>query len=437
MLKEKSRIIKKNTISKISLSNIIFEQDEGGGGDGGGDTGSHGGTTSSSDYGGYYDTYGYGGGGGGGITPKQWYDTFVAPVKNLLDILGYATEKTSLAGYFFGKKILVNIPRLLNPATPLIFDEIADEEKAAYLRLDKRYASALDELNKNFNNRDLKAFAFLYSPYTFITRQLITKTPVLAYRLLNTFSGNKLSDFISTVRNEYRSLPSQQRRRSRVAELVKYHEREDRKAAERISGKSSGSRSRSDYDDDSLYESANIFEVASKEVSEETENEAFFSAMPELFLSTINNIIVPYMEPALTNMQKIGKEALENIIGRTEKKLDTIEKILDSETIESYARAAGLNKSKINSFIDKTVDEMFEKIKDDNSDKEMSISEKTMIRDQIENQIFSTAITQLKSQYRSQLLSLREQFDVDFPPSDFSLEIERIRQRIDNLLNKI
>ncbi len=433
MLKEKSKIIKKNTISKISLSNIIFEQD--GDGDGGGDSGAYGSSISSSDYGGYYDTYGYGGGGGGGITPQHWYNTFIAPVKNVLDILGYATEKSALAGYFFGKKILLNIPRLFSPIKPLIFNEIADEEKAAYLRLDKRYASALDELNKNFNNRDLKAVAFLYSPWTFLTRQFITKTPVLAYRTLNVLSGNKLSDFVSTVRNEYNALPSQQRRRARVAQLVKYHEKEDREAAERISGSSSGSRRRRDYDD-AINESINISEKVPNEISEEAENEVFFLAMPELFLNSIDNIIVPYMEPALRKMHETGKEALENITKNTEKKLDKMERILNSETLENYIRAAGINKSRIDTFVDKTIDEMFKKLKDDKDDKEITKSEKAMLKDQVEDQIFSTIKAQLKIKYRSQLLSLKNQFDIDFPSSAFSLEIERILQRIDNLLNK-
>ncbi|NBP16131.1 hypothetical protein EBU95_17395, partial [bacterium] len=65
MSKEKLKIAQKNTTSKPSLSNIIFEQE--GEGDSGGDSGAYG-SVISSDHNSYYDThgYGYGGGGGGG-----------------------------------------------------------------------------------------------------------------------------------------------------------------------------------------------------------------------------------------------------------------------------------------------------------------------------------------------------------------------------------
>jgi hypothetical protein len=198
--------------SKISLAEILFEDD------GGGDYGSEINTGISA---GMY------GGGGGGV--KAFNSTFVQPFLDIFRTGQYAVERSGKAVQSFAAKILVNFPRVFMPSRPLIFKEMRDEEKAAYARMDKRYAEVLERNNAALGNKDIKAILFLLNPSAYLGVSLLQKSPKIAFETLNTLSGNTLQDLISDIKIAYNSLPEVQRRNLRVQKFIDRYRHDDEK----------------------------------------------------------------------------------------------------------------------------------------------------------------------------------------------------------------
>ncbi len=389
---------KRNIISEISLAKILFEEE------GGGDY------STPSDIGSFYSGTGDGGyGGGGGGSVGEFYKTFVAPFGTLFGALGYSTEKIANAAYYFTKKILVNIPRLFNPVTPLIFDDIKDEEKASYKRLDQRYAAVLKEVNQQLKNTDIKALAFLYAPQSILAGTFITKTPKVAYKVLNVLTGNKVNDLITNVKNAYYSIPRQQRSKERIEQLVRFYSESDRSTNEKL---------------DEQY----IFEKATKPLG----NDTFLATFYGFFKKPIENMA----EPALQQIQAVGKESVETLISKIKTKLGEVEVALKKTNPKDFAEAAGvkdINSLKTN--IEKAVNDTL--AKQNQTKKSDENVEKT--KDQILAQINQQVLGQLKQSYinsiKTDLSNSRsklQQLSVSVP--DYKQQIEEILKEIDNLL---
>lgn len=420
---------RKNTTSRISLVKILFEED-GGGSD----------YSTPSDVGDLRMNYGGSGYGSsyGGVS--DFKKTFIDPFKTLFQAFGYGTEKISNAVFYFTKKILANIPRLFNPATPLIFDDIKDEEKAAYQRLDARYADMLKQVQENVNNKDLKAIAFLLYPKQILSAAFVVKAPKIAYKTINTLSGNKLSDLVSRVKQEYNSLPSQQRSKQRVAALVNKYKQEDAKEAER---KKTGKSSIPDSPSGSYgygYGYDNYDYITEKK---QLSNQELFSLYPDIFTSAIESS--PELQNAMDQIEQSGEEAMRNILDATKEKVSTLEQVINSTDVEKYAKAVGLSSQVINNLIEKNINETLRKLETESrkSDKpvvELPQEEKEQIKEEVKKQILDQLLLQAKENYAKPLKAAQQQLNLflsnTIPQEDLRKESQELLGRINNLLRK-
>jgi len=209
-MQKKNQKIKNAKENKIKLFEFIFEEY-------GDDTGG----------GGYSDFSAYGSIGGGGV--DIFKKTFVDPFFDIFRSGQYAVEKATGSIFYFAKKLLVNFPRLFSPSKPLIFNEIRDQEKAAFQRMDKRYAEVLQRNSEALENKDFKLILFLLNPKAALSFKLIQKSPKAAFNILNTFSGNKLQDLVSDIKSAYYAIPAVQRRNLRVQKYIEKYKYDDEK----------------------------------------------------------------------------------------------------------------------------------------------------------------------------------------------------------------
>ncbi len=364
------------------MAKILFEDDGGGGGDyaTGGDPG-----ISSMGMSG-----GYGGGGYGSV--GDFYKTFVEPFKTVIGAFGYGTEKIVKSLYFFAKKILLNIPRLFNPLTPLIFDDIRDEEKAAYASLDQRYAEILKSINEGMQNRDLKAIAFMLYPSQVLGAKLLQKGPGFAYNTANALTGGALA----RIKQVYDSLPAQERSRQRVAELIRQEQEAARSASDMAS-------SRRGY---SLEEVVRI--LTEQQQAEQPQQED-----PGKFFKMIMDINPQFIQDALTSFsaatQAAGNQAINEIISKAEKNIEKIKKVAKSKNLDEFCEASGLDKNIILQEIEtqtenalKTeIEKAIKKAKKDEKKepptpqkiKDLEEELKPIIKEQIKNQVFNALKT--------------------------------------------
>lgn len=327
-----------------------------------------------------------GGGGGGYGGVGDFYNTFVAPVKNVLSAFGYGTEKIIKSFYYFAKKILVNIPRLFNPLTPLIFDDIRDEEKAAYASLDQRYSETLKYLNEQLKNNDLKAVAFMLYPSQVLGAKLLQKGPKMGYNLVNTVTGGALA----RIKQAYDSLPAQERSRQRVAELI----RQEQDASRSSSGRASSGRGYS------------LDEIVIRLTENQTEPEI---SSPAEFLKIVNNVNPEFISNAINEFSQAinpaGEEAINGIIKKVKGRVGEItSKVKATKNLDEFCEATNLNKNEIlvevktqlEKELKTKIDEIEKKAKDEKKEpltpqqkKELEEKLRPTISQQIENQIFN------------------------------------------------
>lgn len=412
---------RKNTTSRISLARILFEDE------GGGDYATGSGSDNSSGLEGY--TGGYGGGGGGGGESSGLKKAFIDPFKTLFGALGYSIEKVVNASYYFAKKILVNIPRLFNPVTPLIFDDIRDEEKAAYGRLDKRYAEVLKQVNENLKNNDIKAFAFLLAPQQVLTAAFVATSPKIAWKTANVLTGNKLNDLVTTVKNAYYSTPGEQRSQERIQQLIRQYE------------ENSGRTGRQPLEENR----------AQRAKQGQVTSEEFFAKFFPLFQEYVNR----ETQPAIESIQNIGEESIKELFNKINAKAIAVEAALAKKTPEEFASAVGTDintlKSQIDKAIDDTINAKGKKPKGDQQQTPAQNPEKTKeevakqeeTRKKVAAQINAMVLGQLKSNYinkiRDDLIKSENTLTVlkNIVPKELTGEIVRIIANIDRLLNNI
>lgn len=410
---------------------FIYEEEGGGDGSDGGSESPYSSNYSGGFHGSYGDLgyYGYHGGGGGGgshASVKEFYEGLVVPVKELLRmVFGYGVERISNTIYYAAKKIIVNIPRMFNPATPLIFDDIKDEEKAAYERIDNRYADTLKEVNSWAKNKDLKAITFMLYPTQIISGLFVKNAPKLAYKTANVLSGNKIQDFVSRVKEAYYKLPSQQRSRRRIAELIKRYEEEDRKAALKIYGKSSiaGKNQYSSYDYDYLEEEKSL----DKKI---LSNANFYPIALELFPEVFQEILKEPFE----EIKNSGEIALENIVNTAKANVIRIKKVMKSKDLNEFSSATGINKLEIiKSIEDSTENVLTTKVKEFSR---MEDDKKEELKEIISTQIYNQTFNLLKKDYLSKQnlysikLELQPLIDDPFIPKYIKQEVEDLLREI-------
>ncbi len=430
----------KNTKSKMLLNRVIFEQDggDGGGSDVGGSSGGDssininysGGHPDSSSHGYGYYGYGYGHGGGGYGSVKDFYEGLVEPVKDLLSLVfGFGVERISNSIYYAAKKVVLNIPRLFNPATPLIFDDIRDEEKAAYHRIDVRYADTLKEISGWTKNRDLKAIAFMLNPSVMLSAKFIKGAPKAAYRTANVLSGNKIDDFVTRVKESYYALPSQQRSRRRIAELIRKYDSEDKKAAARIRGEEPALSSRIPsggyYDYDYLEEEK---KASSKE--ELPSNVMFYQTALALFPEVFEEILKEPFE----EIKDSGEEAIKNIVKSAKNNIEKIKKVMRTKNLKEFSLATGINELDIiKSIEDSTENILKTKVKDlSKVDDDKKEELKEIISKQIYNQVFNS----LKQDYLSiqNIKSIKSELEPLLTDDEIP---EEIKKEVKDLLRQI
>lgn len=421
----------KNTTSRSSLAKILFEED---GGDGG-----------AYEAGGEVSFSGMRHGGGSGSV-QMFHKAFIEPFHTLLQAIGYSVEKTANAAYYFAKKIIVNIPRLFNPATPLIFDDIRDEEKAAYQRLDKRYADTLQKIQENFNNKDLKAIAFMLYPSQMLSLTLLKKAPEVSYRTLNTLSGNKISDFVENVKQAYYSLPAQRRSRERIAALVRRYEEADRREAERkkfrttnIADAPSGY-SGYGYDYNYSGTSADDYMLEEKKINVSKErtltNEEFLPIAFEMFPERFKK----FLEPAFEKIKTTGQEAMENIIEKTEENLKAIDAVIASKDAQSYSVATGVDVNKILKLVDDNMKRALKEMPDVEKlepEKRQELEKAIeMSKKEIEKQTFEALKKDYLENQKTYLESVKVQFEDLLKtqlPMDLKNKVEEILRKVNKL----
>lgn len=416
----------KNTTSRISLVKILFENE-------GGDY------SAEQNIGSLYDSSAGMGGGGGNVS--EFYETFVTPFVNLVKAFGYGIEKSIRAGYFFAKKILVNFPRLFNPLTPLIFDDIAAEEKASYIGLDERYSETLKYIKTQLQNNDLKAVAFMMYPSQVLGAKLMQKGPKFAYGAINGLSGGVLE----RVRDAYNSLPAQQRQQETIRILVQ-QAREGRMSDSEAygGGRSYGSRiyeasvrqtkkqlKRSAIpqqpaaqqpaggqaaDKKQQLTDVDFFNLLLKNAPQElnailSDTEKAIRPKGELAFKNIANKIVQRIEPL---KKVINAKNFAEAIQFTDKKID-----LDQYKQKAQAEAKKQEGEKINKGIDEEINKLkkeAEKLKDEKKIEEINKkikqledskeSLKKQVVAQVGQQIDAQALNMIKNQARNEIRQL-------------------------------
>lgn len=353
--------------SKISLAKILFEEDGGDGGD--------------------YSSYGSG---EGGASKSEFYKTFIGPVADLFKAFGYTTERITNSVYYFAKKILLNIPRLFNPATPLIFKDIADEERAAKERIGKRYASVIEDL-KNFNKfSDLKVMAFMLAPQQIIGAVFLKNAPVVAYKAANTLSGNKINDFVSNIKNAYYSQPAQYRSKRRIAELIRQYEDQERRSTGSRIGESVGTINSIDLLENLLLE---------KKQKEVIPNNVFF----QWILEVDPTIFDEMLQPAFNAIKQSGQQAITAVTQDLSGYINKINAVRSSKNLEEFCNATGIDKNQILDLIEKSTEEALEKqiaeILKKEKQKELTEDEKNKLKSEISSQIYNEVFSSLKKDY--------------------------------------
>ncbi len=372
--------------------------------------------------------------GGGGGNVSEFYETFVAPFTNLVKAFGYGIEKSIRAGYFFAKKILVNFPRLFNPLTPLIFDDIAAEEKASYIGLDERYSETLKYIKTQLQNNDLKAVAFMMYPSQVLGAKLMQKGPKFAYGAINGLSGGVLE----RVRDAYNSLPAQQRQQETIRILVQ-QAREGRMSDTEAygGGRSYGSRiyevsvrqtkkqlKRSTIPQQPAGEKQQLtdvdfFNLLLKNAPQElnailSDTEKAIRPKGELAFKNIANKIVQRVEPL---KKVINAKNFAEALQFTDKKMD-----LNQYKQKAQAEAEKQEGEKINKGIDEEIGKLkkeAEKLKDPKDEKKLEEinkkikqlegskeSLKKQVVAQVGQQIDAQALNMIKNQARNEIRQL-------------------------------
>jgi hypothetical protein len=358
--------------NKIKLFDFIFEEygDDIGGG--------------SSDF----SAYGSIGGGGVDIFKK----TFVDPFIDIFRSGQYAAEKITGSIFYFAKKLLVNFPRLFSPSKPLIFNEIRDQEKAAFLRMNKRYAEVLKKNAEALQNKDFKLMVFLLNPKAILGAKLIQESPKAAFNILNTFSGNKLQDLASDIKSAYNSLPDVQRRNLRVQKYVEKYQKDDEKN-KKISQKSTvpDGASYMSYGADYHYSSGMDYDsYINEEQNQNTPTERDFLEAALIYLNKNPQIKQEMFGKVIEELKPVGNELFKNLM----QKFEAIKK---ASSLEEYSKLTGANLSAAKQEMDKIINSELQKQKDIDTQKAKQAYLK--IKSIIEPQLLET----LKKDYFSNL----------------------------------
>lgn len=398
MQKKNLRNPKKENLKMIKLYNFIFEEygdDIGGGG--------------------YSDFSAYGSIGGGGV--DIFKKTFVDPFFDIFKTGQYAVEKATSSIFYFAKKLLVNFPRLFSPSKPLIFDEIRDQEKAAFARMDKRYSEILQRNAEALENKDFKLILFLLNPKAALSVKLLQKSPKMAFNILNTFSGNKLQDLVSDIKSAYYALPAVQRRNLRVQKYIEKYKEEDEKNKKHLpkSTVPDGAGYMS-YGSDYHYSTNNGNEDFVQENAENYEpTEKDFLEAGLLYLEKNPQKKAELFGDVINQIQPIGNQLFESLIAK-------FQQVKNASSLEEYSKITGANLSVAKQEMDKIINEELQKQKD--VDKQKVTDAYKKMKSIIEPQLLDS----LKSDYFSNLMQT-------FKPIVSSLTPEQ-QQKIKELFTK-
>lgn len=375
MQKKKSEILKKENAKTIKLFNFIFEEygdDIGGGG--------------------YSDFSAYGSIGGGGV--DIFKKTFVDPFFDIFKTGQYAVEKATASIFHFAKKLLVNFPRLFSPSKPLIFDEIRDQEKAVYARMDKRYSEILQRNLEALENKDFKLILFLLNPQAALGMKLVQKSPKAAFNILNTFSGNKLQDLVSNIKAAYYALPAIQRRNLRVQKYIEKYKESDEKNAKHLpkstvpDGAAYMSYGADYYSSYGNNTSGPIDENMESQNYEPTEKDFLEAGL--LYLERNPQKKQEIFGEAISKIQPIGNELFNSLINK-------FTQIKKASSLDEYSKLTGANLTVAKQEMDKIINEELQKQKDVDKQKVIQAYEK--MKSIIEPQLLNS----LKTDYFSNL----------------------------------
>lgn len=306
--------------------------------------------------GGYSDFSAYGSIGGGGV--DIFKKTFVDPFIDIFRSGQYAVEKATGSVFYFAKKLLVNFPRLFSPSKPLIFNEIRDQEKAAFARMDKRYSEVLQRNAEALENKDFKLILFLLNPKAALGVKLIQKSPKAAFNILNTFSGNKLKDLVSDIKSAYNSLPAVQRRNLRVQKYIEKYKQDDEKNKKTLPKSTvPDGASYMSYGADYHYNNMDYDMSLNEEQTSNIPSEKDFLEAALIYLDKNPDVKQEMFSDVIEKMKPIGDELFKSLILK-------FEAIKKAPSLEEYSKLTGTDLSTAKQEMDKIINTELQKQKD-------------------------------------------------------------------------
>lgn len=342
--------------------------------------------------GGYSGFSSYGGGSTstGGVTAFK--QTFIDPFFDIFRSGQYATERAGNAVFFFAKKLAKNFPRLFSPTKPLIFSEIRDEEKAAILRMNKRYSEVLEKNANALENKDAKLMLFLLNPKAVLGYKFAKTAPKAAWEIANTVSGNRLQDLVTSIKQAYNELPAVQRRNLRVQQYVqkyKIQDEKDKKTSLKTTVPDGGSYI-NNYSHNSFenYDSATINEENKPQFTP-SENDFFEAAM--IYLDKNPDKKNEIFGAGIQELTSAGKLLVDNLVKK-------FEQVKVAQTLEAYSAATGADLNKAKQELNSIINAELQKEKDQKVKSEISSSFQ-QIKSQIEPQLLDS----LKTDYLNNL----------------------------------